>query len=123
MAGEPTVAAEQPGARHLALDGKTLRGSHRQAVVSAQAAQHVVGLYDVERQVMVRQAMVAGKGHEQAAAYELVAGLDLAGCVVTADALHTQTEWCHHLLGLGGDYLFNRQTQPTHLARGDPSLV
>ncbi len=104
VAGEPTVAAEQPGARHLALDGKTLRGSHRQGV-SAQAAQHVVGLYDVERQVMVRQAMVAGKGHEQAAAYELVAGLDLAGCVVTADALHTQTEWCHHLLGLGGDYL------------------
>jgi predicted transposase YbfD/YdcC len=114
------VAAEQQGARHLAVDGKSLCGTQRQGV-AAQAAQQVVGLYDVERQVMVRQVACAGKGQERAAAQQVVAGLDLAGCVVTADALHTQVQWCQTVLGLGGDYLLiaKRNQRNLHAAIRD----
>jgi predicted transposase YbfD/YdcC len=114
------VVAERQGAHHLALDGKSLRGSDRQGEL-AQAAQQVVGLYDVTRRVMVRQAAVAGKGHERAAARHLVADLDLAGCVVSADALHTQAAWCHQVLAQGGDYLLSakRNQRTLHEAIGD----
>jgi hypothetical protein len=99
------VAAEQQAARHLAVDGKSLCGTQDQGV-AAQADQQVVGLYDVGQQVMVRQVPRPGKGQERAAAQQVVVvGLDLAGCVVTADALHTQVQWCQTVLALGGNYL------------------
>jgi predicted transposase YbfD/YdcC len=88
---------------HLAVDGKSLRGTRR--VAPAQAATQVVGLYNVTAQAMVRQQRMAGQGQERATAQALLQGLDLTGCVVSADALHTQPSWCHTILDHHGDYL------------------
>jgi predicted transposase YbfD/YdcC len=96
---------------HLAVDGKSLRGTQR--VTSAKAATQVVGLYNVSEQYMLRQTSVARKGKEQAAALTLISGLDLHGCVVSADALHTQASWCRTILRQNGDYLvIAKRNQP-----------
>lgn len=103
-----TVAPAAPGAprarRHLALDGKTLRGSRRSGNV-VQPAVHLLSLYDVTHQGTLAQEEVATKAHEIPGATHLIAGRDLRGCVVTADALHTQRNWCRTVRAQGGDYV------------------
>ncbi len=47
---------------------------------------------------------------------ELLGGLDLAGLVVTGDALYTQRELCRQIVEAGGEYLFVvKENQPTLL--------
>ena len=106
------VAAATQGAVHLAVDGKRLCGTQRRGV-QAQPAQEAVALYDVTRRLMVRQVAVAAAGQERAAAHAVLHDLDLAGCVVSADALHTQAAWCKQILAAGGDYLLvAKRNQP-----------
>lgn len=103
---EPTPGATKRAAGEivqLAVDGKSLRGTRR--VSTAKAAEQVVGLYNATEQAMVRQRQSAGKGKEREAAFALLDGLDLQGCVVSADALHTQPKWCRTILDQHGDYL------------------
>jgi predicted transposase YbfD/YdcC len=97
--------------RHLALDGKTLRGTRRSGNV-VQPAVHLLSLYDVTHQGTLAQEEVATKEHEIPGATKLIAGRDLRGCVVTADALHTQRNGCRTVCGQGGDYvLIAKQNQ------------
>ncbi len=93
-----------PVRTHLALDGKSLRGTRRSGR-DPKTTTHVVGLYNVSAQFMWRQHTVAGKGQERRAASELIAPLNLAGCVVSADALHTQPKWAQAIIDRGGAYL------------------
>jgi predicted transposase YbfD/YdcC len=97
----PVTARAQ---RHLALDGKTLRGTRRTGQV-VQPAVHLLSLYDVTHQGMLAQVEVATKDHEIPGATTLIAKRDLRGCVVTADALHTQRQWCRSVRAQGGDYV------------------
>jgi len=47
---------------------------------------------------------------------EVLASLDLAGLVVTGDALYAQRELCRQIVGQGGEYLFTvKENQPTLL--------
>ncbi len=101
-ANAPPPATGQ--ATHLALDGKSLRGTRRRGA-DPKLIVHVVGLYNVTEQYMWRQQTVAGKSQERRAASELIAPLDLHGFVVSADALHTQPSWAQALVERGGDYL------------------
>jgi predicted transposase YbfD/YdcC len=96
----PTVRAQ----RHLALDGKTLRGTRRTGTVQ-QPAVHLLSLYDVTHCGTLAQVEVATKEHEIPGATTLIAGYDLRGCLVTADALHTQRNWCRSVRAQGGDYV------------------
>jgi hypothetical protein len=75
LAEVPVTARAQ---RHLALDGKTLRGTRRtgQAV---QPAVHLLSLYDVTHQGMLAQVEVATKDHEIPGATTLIAKCDLRG--------------------------------------------
>ena len=95
---------EESGPRHLAVDGKSLRGTRRTWPL-AQAAQQVLGLYNVSDDYMLQQVAIAGKGQERTAGLQLISQLDLHGCLVSADALHTQPKWCEQILAQGGDYL------------------
>jgi predicted transposase YbfD/YdcC len=102
-----SALAPQPqrrGERHLALDGKSLCGTDRLSP-QPQAPVHLLNLYDVGACHLVAQTATAGKGHERRAAREVVQPMELSGCVVTADALHTQAAWCQTLRQQGGDYL------------------
>ena len=52
----------------------------------------------------------------------MISGRDLRGCVVTADALHTQRAWCRTVRKQGGDYvLIVKKNQRT--LRGDLALL
>jgi len=104
---EPAVAAsaaEPKERRHLALDGKSLRGTRRRGEAS-KATVHTVGLYNVTENFMWKQQSVVGKGQERKAALSLIEPLAFDGCVVSADALHTQPKWAQAILERNGDYL------------------
>jgi predicted transposase YbfD/YdcC len=101
-AGAPLPAPR--ACRHLALDGKTLRGTRRSGAIT-QPAVHLLSLYDVTHRGTLAQQEVATKDHEIPGATALIAGRDLHGCVLTADALHTQRAWCRTVRAQGGDYV------------------
>ena len=102
---EVTAVAAQPEERtHLALDGKSMRGTRRSGEASKTAV-HTVGLYNVTASFMWKQQAVEGKGQERKAAMQLIEPLHFNGSVVSADALHTQPKWAQAVLDRGGDYL------------------
>jgi len=95
----------------FAIDGKTLRGSRsadRKPVHLMSALIHKEG-------VVVSQCEVDSKTNEIAAFKPLLDPLDLEGAVITADALHAQTEHARYLAEVKeADYLFTvKRNQPT----------
>lgn len=99
----PTAQAAEM--RHLACDGKELRGSHRLVEGEDQAAQQVFGIYNVGAGYMEALVPIAGKGYEPAAFRQWLKGQTLQGTLITADALHTQTVVCREIRRRGGDYV------------------
>lgn len=100
------------GDEHLALDGKTLRGTAADEV----PAVHLLALYAVASRVTLAQAPVGDKTKEHKAALELLRQIPLADKVVTADALFTHRDFCGVVLEGGGDYVLPaKDNQPTLL--------
>jgi hypothetical protein len=85
----------------LAVDGKTLRGIHGDAVPGV----HLVAAFAHRSGAVLGQAASAGKGHELAAAEAVLAAVPLKGRVVTGDALLTQRDLCIQIVAGKGDYL------------------
>jgi predicted transposase YbfD/YdcC len=116
------LPAEQRGQEQLSLAGKCLRGPCDSGASSATSACHVLALYNVTHRHVLRQIVINGPGDEQPARVDLLHGLDLRHCVITADALHTRPVLCRQILAQGGDYLLIvKQNQPT--LRSDIALL
>jgi predicted transposase YbfD/YdcC len=116
------LPADQRGQEQLSLDGKCLRGTRDADTSPAVSACHVLALYNVTHRHVLRQIVIDGPGDEQPAGVDLLHGLDLRHCVITADALHTQPVLCRQILAQGGDYLLiAKQNQPT--LRDDIALL
>jgi len=97
----------------LAVDGKTLRGVHGQGVPGV----YLVSAYAHQAAVVLAQVRTEGKGHEVAAAKQLLAAVPLAGRLVTGDSLLTQRTLSKLIVTRGGDYLWPvKDNQPTLLA-------
>ena len=95
--------------RVLAVDGKELRGSAR-----AGHQVHLLAALDHHDGAVLAQRDVPADTNEIALFGPLLAGLDLAGVVVTADALHTQRDHASFLIDRGADYLLVvKANQPT----------
>jgi hypothetical protein len=95
----------------VALDGKTLRGSRKgegHQVHLLSAVLHGEG-------IVVAQRQISDKSNEIPEAPVLLEPLPLAGTVVTADALHTQTELARFLVAeKKADYCLTvKDNQPT----------
>lgn len=109
---ETDVRADGIGAglEGVAIDGKVLRGARRDdgtAVHLLAAMDHDVGVVIGQRNVEV------DKTNEIRAFAPLVEQLDLAGKVVTADALHTQRDAAHLVRAKAGHYIFGvKANQP-----------
>ncbi len=86
----------------IAVDGKTLRGVHGEAVPGV----HLVAAYTHRAGAVLAQVRTGGKGHELAAAKAVLAAVPLEGRLVTGDALLTQRELCEQIVRAEGDYLF-----------------
>jgi predicted transposase YbfD/YdcC len=88
--------------KHLALDGKTLRGSMAHAEAEPL---HLVHAWVVENRMLLAQQPGEGKGQELDSLRELVRVLSLKGATVTIDALGCQPEIADAVDSQGGEYL------------------
>ncbi len=100
------------GRRVIALDGKTVRGARRRGRVQ-DVAPHLVAAFDHAAGAVLGQVAVAAKSNEIPAVRTLLSTFELAGTVVTVDAMHTQTDTARAITGAGGDYVFTvKANQP-----------
>jgi predicted transposase YbfD/YdcC len=97
----------------IAVDGKKLRRSHDQA--AGKAAIYMVSAWATENQLVLGQTKVAEKSNEITAIPALLRLLDLSGCIVTIDALGTQTAISETIIEGGGDYLLAVKENQGHL--------
>ena len=99
----------------LAIDGKTLRRSFDRAAKASPL--HVVSAFACERRLVLGQAAVAPGENEIIAARALLRSFDLSGMLVTADAIHCQSETARLVRQRGGHYLFAlKANRPAMLA-------
>jgi predicted transposase YbfD/YdcC len=101
------VRAEQraPGEqRHVALDGKTLRGTQHH-LAEDQKKVHQMNLYEAKTGVVLKEIVVAEKANELTHQQEFLTPVLLRGRIITADALHTQRGFCQNTKSAGADYL------------------
>jgi hypothetical protein len=87
---------------HIAIDGKTLKGSRR---LDAKAL-HVVSAFATQLSCVIGDLAVAPDQNEITAALALLKELSLEGSVITGDAIFCQREICRTIKDGNGDYLF-----------------
>jgi predicted transposase YbfD/YdcC len=105
------AAAELVGIGHIAIDGKTLRGS-----AGAQLGPlHVVSAWATQAQLTLGQVAVDKKSNEITAIPQLLELLDLHGALVTIDAMGCQKEIAQKIVDGGGDYVLTVKGNQGHL--------
>jgi predicted transposase YbfD/YdcC len=99
------------GAGHIAIDGKTLRGS----AGSALGPLHLVSAWATAAKVTLAQVAVDTKSNEITAVPKLLELLDLHGALVTIDAMGCQKEIAKKVVAGGGDYVLVVKGNQEHL--------
>jgi len=94
-------AADLLGIGHIAIDGKTMRGSAGAKL----GPLHVVSAWATQANLTLGQVAVAKKSNEITAIPKLLELLDLHGALVTIDAMGCQKEIAKKIVDGGGDYL------------------
>jgi len=97
----------------IAIDGKQIRRSHDEG--EGKAAIYMVSAWATANEVVLGQRKVDEKSNEITAIPELLRLLDIAGCIVTIDAIGTQTEIAKTIIENGGDYLLAVKENQGHL--------
>jgi predicted transposase YbfD/YdcC len=87
----------------VAIDGKQLRRSHDQAL--GKSPIWMVSAWAAGNRLVLGQVKVAEKSNEITAIPRLLEVLDLRGCLVTMDAMGTQTEIAKAIVEREADYL------------------
>jgi predicted transposase YbfD/YdcC len=86
----------------IAIDGKTSRRTHDHA--AGKKALHLVSAWAVENRLVLAQLATEEKSNEITAIPLLLRQLALAGCIVTIDALGTQTKIAQQIIAQEGEY-------------------
>jgi predicted transposase YbfD/YdcC len=94
----------------VAIDGKTMRGSHHHRL--GRKAIHMVSAFASDLGITLGQLKTAEKSNEITAIPELLAMLELTGCIVTIDSMGCQTgiataiieKDAHYVLALKGNH-------------------
>jgi predicted transposase YbfD/YdcC len=86
----------------VAIDGKTLRRSHDRP--AGKKALHLVSAWAVENRVVLAQVATEEKSNEITAIPLLLQQLALNGCIVTIDAMGTQSKIAEQIIEQEGDY-------------------
>jgi predicted transposase YbfD/YdcC len=87
----------------IALDGKKLRRSHDKAI--GKKAIHMVSAWASENRLVLGQCKVDDKSNEITAIPELLEVLEIAGCIVTVDAIGCQTKIAEKVIEKQADYV------------------
>ena len=93
---------EGGNARHIAIDGKTMRASKD----SEGKAEHVLSAFCSSLQTVLGHEASRSKGLEIPDALKLLERLDLRGKIVTGDAIFCQKSIAAKIVERGGDYVF-----------------
>ena len=94
----------------IAIDGKSVRGSHDCGAGMA----HLVSAWHHGAGVTLGQVKTATKSNEISAIPELLEMLDIAGATITLDAMGCQREIVQHIVRREGDYIIAvKNNQPT----------
>jgi predicted transposase YbfD/YdcC len=99
------------GLGHIAIDGKTLRGSASRELKPL----HLVSAWATQAKLSLGEVAVEGKSNEIKAIPELLKLLDLKGALVTIDAIGCQKAIAKQIVDKGGDYLLAVKANQEHL--------
>lgn len=108
------LASHETGEKlvHTAMDGKVLRGTLGHAK-EGQPPVHLLSLYECESGIVIAQEAVKSKQNEITAATALLHPLLVKGRIISADAMHTQKDWCAGVDAYDGYYLLvAKKNQP-----------
>lgn len=95
------------------IDGKCLRGSDDQAL--GKRAIYMVSAWASENEIVLGQRKVDEKSNEITAIPELLKMLAIAGCIVTIDAIGTQTEIAKTIVDAQAGYALSVKANQGHL--------
>jgi predicted transposase YbfD/YdcC len=121
---ETLVPADGDGEalRLLPIDGKTLRGSHHRNAELKPL--HLVSAWATNCGLSLGQVAVDDKSNEITAIPKLLEMLELAGAIVTIDAMGCQKEIAKKISDKGGDFVLAvKDNQPTLRAAIEASFV
>jgi predicted transposase YbfD/YdcC len=100
----PSLAGE-----HIAIDGKTLRGS-----TDGLNAVHMMSAFASSAGVVLAPQACDGKSNEITAIPSMLDLLDIHGAIITIDAMGCQREIAKKIIEGGGDYILSlKMNQPT----------
>ena|SRR5215207_446323 len=95
------------------IDGKCLRGSDDQRL--GKRAIYMVSAWAVENEIVLGQRKVDEKSNEITAIPELLKMLAISGCIVTIDAMGTQTNIAKTIREANADYILSVKENQGHL--------
>jgi predicted transposase YbfD/YdcC len=106
------AGAQGQAHEHLALDGKTLRGTLKH-LAADQQKMHQLALYEVQTGVLLKEQVTGEKQNELSIVSQFLTPLLVKGRIISADALHTQHAFCLSVTRWDGDYvLIAKGNQP-----------
>ena len=91
------------GAQVIPIDGKTLKSSYDRE--QGKSALHLVSAWSSKYRLVLGQVKVADKSNEITAIPALLELLDIAGCIITIDAMGTQTAIASQIFTAKADYI------------------
>jgi len=89
----------------LSFDGKTIRSTGK--MQKYKSAMHIVSVHIAQLGITLAQQTVDEKSNEIPAMRDLLSMLEVAGCMIVADALHCQKETAADIVKKKADYLLN----------------
>ena len=104
----------------IAIDGKTLRHSYdKEAGIGAI---HMVSAWATENRLVLGQLKVNDKSNEITALPELIKVLELAGCIITIDAMGCQKEVVNLITEQNADYIITLKKNQSSLYKNVEQL-
>jgi len=97
------AVAEATGGELIAVDGKTARGSRDRK--RGRKPLHMLSAWATNNRLVLGQQATEEKSNEITAIPKLLELLELAGCIVTLDAMGCQRPIAAQIIGQGGDYV------------------
>jgi predicted transposase YbfD/YdcC len=97
----------------IAIDGKTLRHSYDKG--KDKGAIHMVSAWATNNRLVLGQCKVEEKSNEITAIPELIKVLDIAGCLVTIDAMGCQKEIVKAIVEKSGEYIISLKKNQSKL--------
>ena len=97
---------------HIAIDGKTMKGSHDRA--NGLGAMHLVSVWLSDFGLTLAQVATEEKSNEITAIPEVLRLVDLKGAIITIDAMGTQTEIADQIVAGVPSQRFEEDTKKGH---------